>query len=820
MATTDMNAQIHIKDGNGNVNNIFPATKIANVEGLQSALNAKANTSDVTSGLAGKVDKETGKGLSTNDYTTAEKNKLSGIEAQANKTVVDSALSSSSENPVQNKVINTALGNKADASTVSALATTVSGKADSSTVSTLAGRVTTNENNIATQTARIDAIASLPSGSTSGDAELMDIRVKADGTTASSAGDAVREQVFTLNSDIDDISKLKETISYELTNGIAVYCTTGAIAGDQPNYGTTTPLRFKVPDKVKKIILPKDIFLYAGIGGWAIYTTDQGAATTAFIRGGRTNVIELSESEQGCYFAVCCHRDVYSASFLPITYIYSDLGLTVDSIESDISNISTLLNNNRYTPELNDLLGSATWANKGYSSNGQYTDSEKYITSDYIPVYPNQQYKVKANGFYFIIVLFDKNHDYVAAIDWHHEDFDFILKNMFQDKSIVRRIKFVKFTVTTKLPNNQSHVDVTLKTINMYEISSDSDTTFNPFIISDGFACSDQSVTTGTYKFGNIIDDFDGNDHYGHTGLITIPRWAKQINTNMNELAAGVAGWVTYDKDKNPLRGGKTSCVVVNTNEKYIVFTTYDNETIKNSFEDRLITFLSRKTAFADKKIIISGDSITYGANPNHASTDQDTSERLITPYPTTVSFLTGCVNFQNQGVNSASLMEGVMSGGAPTPMALVRDYVNYDDDADYFIFMIGINDLYREYDLGEMSDRTADTFYGALHVLLNGLYSKYIKYGKKVIAMMYPTYIADSEARRQKTPLFFGAIREVCAYYSIPIIELDKLIGVNPLLDNDHIYWASLTNAHPTQKCADLIGRTVANYLVSHYGE
>ena len=111
-----MNALVHIKDDNGNVNDIYPATKIENVEGLQTALNSKANSSDVTSGLAGKVDKENGKGLSTNDYTTTEKNKLSGIEAQANKTVVDSALSSSSENPVQNKVVNTALGNKADAS--------------------------------------------------------------------------------------------------------------------------------------------------------------------------------------------------------------------------------------------------------------------------------------------------------------------------------------------------------------------------------------------------------------------------------------------------------------------------------------------------------------------------------------------------------------------------------------------------------------------------------------------------------------------------------------------------------------------------------
>lgn len=186
MATTDMNAQIHIKDGNGNVNNIFPATKIENVEGLQTALNAKANSSDVTSGLANKVDKETGKGLSTNDFTTAEKNKLAGIATGATAVTVDSALSSSSENPVQNKIISAELDDKAPNSSLVALTE----------------RVSDAETDIATQTARIDAIASLPSGSTSGDAELMDIRVKTDGTTATSAGAAVREQVKEIETNI------------------------------------------------------------------------------------------------------------------------------------------------------------------------------------------------------------------------------------------------------------------------------------------------------------------------------------------------------------------------------------------------------------------------------------------------------------------------------------------------------------------------------------------------------------------------------------------------------------------------------------------
>ena len=45
--------------------------------------------------------------------SAADKTKLNGIAAGANKTTVDTALSTTSTNPVQNKVINTALGTKA-----------------------------------------------------------------------------------------------------------------------------------------------------------------------------------------------------------------------------------------------------------------------------------------------------------------------------------------------------------------------------------------------------------------------------------------------------------------------------------------------------------------------------------------------------------------------------------------------------------------------------------------------------------------------------------------------------------------------------------
>ena len=68
-----------------------------------------ANGNNISSLQSGKVDKDGNKVLSTNDFTNENLSKLNGIEAQATRVLVDTALSGSSTNAIQNKAVKDAL---------------------------------------------------------------------------------------------------------------------------------------------------------------------------------------------------------------------------------------------------------------------------------------------------------------------------------------------------------------------------------------------------------------------------------------------------------------------------------------------------------------------------------------------------------------------------------------------------------------------------------------------------------------------------------------------------------------------------------------
>ena len=87
--TSDLASEVTRAKGAESANATAIANEVERATGVEETLN-----SNITQLQTQKVDKVEGKGLSTNDYTTPEKNKLAAIEAGANKYVLPAATAS------------------------------------------------------------------------------------------------------------------------------------------------------------------------------------------------------------------------------------------------------------------------------------------------------------------------------------------------------------------------------------------------------------------------------------------------------------------------------------------------------------------------------------------------------------------------------------------------------------------------------------------------------------------------------------------------------------------------------------------------------
>lgn len=91
---------------------------------------------------------------------------------------------------------------------------------------------------------------------------------------------------------------------------------------------------------------------------------------------------------------------------------------------------------------------------------------------------------------------------------------------------------------------------------------------------------------------------------------------------------------------------------------------------------------------------------------------------------------------------------------------------------ADVVIVFGGTNDFgHGDAPLGTMSDRTPDSFYGALHTLYTSLL---VRFSGAEIIILTPLHRAiENRAGSPCLEAYVCAIREVARYYSLPVLDL-----------------------------------------------
>jgi len=104
------------------------------------------------------------------------------------------------------------------------------------------------------------------------------------------------------------------------------------------------------------------------------------------------------------------------------------------------------------------------------------------------------------------------------------------------------------------------------------------------------------------------------------------------------------------------------------------------------------------------------------------------------------------------------------------------------DEDADVVVVFGGTNDYgHGDAPMGEFCDRTPYTFYGACHLLFEGLIERFPD--ATIVAMTPLHRLDDHVARPGFEPLisYVNAIKEVAAYYSVPVLNLWSVSGIQP---------------------------------------
>ena len=217
---------------------------------------------------------------------------------------------------------------------------------------------------------------------------------------------------------------------------------------------------------------------------------------------------------------------------------------------------------------------------------------------------------------------------------------------------------------------------------------------------------------------------------------------------------------------------------------------------------------IANNMKFLNKKILFDGDSITYGITSG--------SNRATSPYPSLVGKILNC-EIENIAIAGARYCKRDDKDIDISTRAENFDYSGYD----YIILAAGTNDWTDAFEIGELTDDSRTTIYGALNYVIGRIYEDN---QNAVIGIMTPiarfrqgsTYancLHDVTNSNGKTLLdITDAIINYCNYYSIPVCDLSRNSPLNQWnQDNDEI---TTDRLHLQQKGYEIMANKVAGWI------
>ncbi len=140
-------------------------------------------------------------------------------------------------------------------------------------------------------------------------------------------------------------------------------------------------------------------------------------------------------------------------------------------------------------------------------------------------------------------------------------------------------------------------------------------------------------------------------------------------------------------------------------------------------------------------------------------------------------------------------------------------------NDVDYIVVFGGTNDFgHGNAPFGELTDCTEDTYCGALRVLCETLLKKY---PYSTVIFMTPLHRLNEEGTVNEIGLprkplidYVNAMRTVCEYYSLPVLDLYKTSGMQPSVDIiREIYMPD--GLHPSNAGAEKIAKLLKQFIL-----